>query len=223
MVPKQRQFIDVTQGQIAAAQEMWHGLSDWQHTDEALRLARDRFDGNSDLDTVLLKAALLDKLYATNVTYHLDLIEAARKITAVLATEGSGRQKVVKLAESLVEDKCLTSFASKYIHFFCDSNMPIYDWYAAFALTRHWGYPQAQIDRWREDYLGYCQSIARLKRRSGVSARACEMDHYLWLAGNWVWHQKHGEKAGINNELETFFNDPVKGQLAATTFGGLWK
>jgi len=48
---------------------MWQSLTDWQHTDKALKLARDCFDGNSDLDTVLLKAALLDKLYATNVTY----------------------------------------------------------------------------------------------------------------------------------------------------------
>ena len=219
------QPILVNQEHIAATQEMWQSLSGWQHTDAALRLAKTHFDDDSDLDTVLLKAVLLDKLYATNVTYHLDLIEVAAKIVKVWGSEGSSRQKVMKLAKVSVrnKDRYLTSFASKYVHFFYDDSVPVYDWYAALALARHYSFPQNRIEEWRKEYEDYGAKIDTLRQKSRIYADAREMDHYLWLAGNWVWLQKRREKAGINKELRAFFDNPVKGQLAEATFGGLLK
>ena len=213
----------MTHKQLSDAQTIWEKLPDWQHYDQVLAFAKDQFPDNTHFEPVLLKVALLDRLYRTNV---YDLIQAANRVVQIFGTmpDLSGIDKVVQLSDVTSNgERHLTSFASKYVHIFHDDSVPIYDSYAAFALTCHWGYPQSQIDKWREDYSGYCQSIDDLKRRSCVSAQARQMDRYLWLAGNWLWLQKRREKAGINKELRAFFEDSANRHFAEATFGGLLK
>ena len=125
------------------------------------------------------------------------------------------------MALAAVEGKKLVSFASKYAHFYCDQDLPLTDWYAIFALTRHLGERQARIEDWTRDYPTYCAKLELLKTQSGVTPTSRELDHYLWLAGNWVWWKKKGAKAKINRELEAFFSQPPGSVQAEAAFGPL--
>lgn len=232
MAKKQASLFLVTQEQILAAQEMWKSLPNWYRTDRVLETAKKTFPDNTDRDSVFLKVALLDGLYATNVRYYF--AQAVEQVITVFGSKShcDSRTKVIQLAEVQIdsETRHKTSFASKYIHFFHDDSVPIFDWYAAFALTRHLGCAKAQIDKWREDYDGYCCDIDRLKQASAVSASARETDHYLWLAGNWITLQEfrkktqgQDKKPPINSELAGFFEREDQAPFAEGTFKELLK
>ena len=211
MPAEQSLKIPVTQEQIAAAQEMWQSFQGQYPTDQVLEMAKKKFPKNTDPNSVLLKVALLDNLYATKVYY---LYEAAEHVVKVFKSTAHrpGRELVVELSQVQANGKTyrLVSFASKYIHFYHDASVFIFDKYAAKALAHHYDFPsrqiEGQINRWRESYDEYCQTIDDLLKRSrATSAQAAEIDHYLWLAGNWVTWQEHGDKAKISKPLKEFF------------------
>jgi len=226
MSTKQTQPIAVKQEHLSEAHDMWKSLPGWYITDQVLASAQEKFPSNTSDDCVLLKVVLLDGLYATNVRFHglstivAHVVQVFKKKPAL-----EGRQLVQELAGVQVKDKHvnLISFASKYVHFFRDNTVPIADWYAAFALTRHFGVAQARAQDWTREYGTYCQKIDELIRISLVSAQAREMDHYLWLAGNWITLQEHPDKDEINNELKTFFKRKDMTRRARDTFGELLK
>lgn len=222
MRTKQTRPISVTPEQISVAQSMWESLPGWQRTDRALAMAKEAFPSNTDLDSVWLKPALLDRLYATNV-YRLN--QAAERVVEVFGTMSHclSQEIVVELAKVQVNGKTrgLVSFASKYVHFFHDDSIPITDRYAAFTLTRHFGEPKARITDWIRDYQQYCRKIDELIRTSAISPTAREMDHYLWLAGNWVELQEKAQKAQINKGLLAFFSDQATVPHADAAFGSL--
>jgi hypothetical protein len=218
---KQSAPLGITEGQISEAQGMWDSLG-WQYTDKVLEMAKQAFPSNTELKSVWLKAALLDRLYNINVYY---LESAVKRVVEVFgyASRYSSREIVAELAKIRVESepRHLVVFASKYVHFYHDDSAPIADWYAAFALTRHFGEPQVRAADWKRDYRAYCSKVDELIRTSSISPTARKLDHYLWLAGNWVWLQKRGAKARINKDLLTFFSNEANAVRANATFKAL--
>jgi len=227
MSAKQTQPIVIKQEHLSEAHEMWKNLPGWYITDQVLAMAQENFSSNTSRDCVLLKVVLLDGLYATNVRFHgLDTVVA--HVVAVFERKPhlAGRQVVQELAGVQVKDKQvnLVSFASKYVHFFHDSSVPLADQYAALALTRHFRQPNVRAGDWMKDYcLQYCAKIDELLQASNVSSTAQELDHYLWLAGNWITFQEQGKKARINKELKESFKREDIAQRAKATFGKLLK
>jgi hypothetical protein len=219
MPTKQSLQIPVTQEQIAAAQKMWQDFQGDYPTDRVLEIAKEKFPENTNKKWVLLKAALLNSLYATNVYY---LYEAAARIVEVfeIMSLRPGKELVVELSKVQVNGKThnLVSFASKYVHFFHDDSVFIFDKYAAIALACHYGFLANQIEgqrnRWHKNYNEYCDRIDDLKR-----PEAAEIDHYLWLAGNWVKWRDHGDKAEISKPLKEFFKRENIAKCAEDTFG----
>jgi hypothetical protein len=141
----------------------------------------------------------------------------------------SSRELVIELSKVKANGETfhLVSFASKYIHFYHDASVFIFDRYAAIALAHHYGFLadqiERQITRWREDYNEYWDSIVDLKRPEAASAKAVEIDHYLWLAGNWVTWREHGDKAKISRPLKEFFKRGDMAQRTGDTFRKLLK
>ncbi len=218
MAHPQDAIIPLTQQQLDAANQMWSELPGWQSYDDALALAAETYPSNIDPTAVLIKAALLDRLYATNV---YELPEAVDRIVEVFGWTPalSGYEVVVALSE--VKRRHLVSFASKYAHFFYEKHLPLTDSYAIYALTRHFRVPKARIEDWTRDYRLYCQKIGELKRFSQITATARETDHYLWLAGNWITYRQQSSEATINKELKRYFSGPEHEQRLAETFGVL--
>ena len=218
MAQPQGATIPLTQQQLDAANQMWSGLPGWQTYDAALGLAAETYPSNTDPTAVLIKAALLDRLYATNV---YELPAAVDRIVEVFSRKPalSGYEVVVALSE--VQGRHLVSFASKYAHFFYEKHLPLTDSYAIYTLTRHFRVPKARIEVWTRDYPVYCLKLAELKRASQLAATARETDHYLWLAGNWITFQQQGPDATINKELKRYFTDPEHEKRLADAFGAL--
>jgi hypothetical protein len=73
------------------------------------------------------------------------------------------------------------------------------------------------------EYEDYCAKIDELRQASGICADAREMDHYLWLAGNWITLQERPDKDEVNNELKTFFKRKDMTRRARGTSGELLK
>jgi hypothetical protein len=209
----------LTRSQVDTAQQIWDDLPGWQAYDLTLKAAAVAFPSNTDPTSVLAKTALLDRLYFTNLKGLL--VPAATRIVVVFSASPllSGCDLVTSIAQ--VAGKQLISFASKYVHFYFDSNLPLTDWYALYALTRHFRQPEARVETWRLAYQIYFDKILELTRLSQIEATAREMDHYLWLAGNWIYHQKHGQAAQQNNELKDYFGASERQAALEAVFGQL--
>ena len=218
MVAPVTAFIPISQQQIAVANQMWNELPGWQSYDAALALAAETYPSNTEPRAVLIKAALLDRLYATNV---YELPAAADRIVEVFSSVPvlSGYEIVVSLSQ--VGARRLVSFASKYAHFFYEKHLPLTDYYAIYALTRHFRVPLARVEDWTRDYPQYCLKLSELKRASQLAVTSREMDHYLWLAGNWITFQLQGPRATINKELKRYFGNPECEQRLSDAFGAL--
>jgi len=227
MPTKRSDPLGVTADQISAAQTMWRSLpEDWHYADQVLAMAKQAFPSNTDRDSAWLKVPLLDSLYRTNVHFYLSHV--VNRVVEVFGkmSNHTSQDIVVELAKEVqVKKKSYRPmvFASKYVHFFHDDSSPMIDWYAAFALACHFRElkPEARIKKWKENYYGYCDAIDQLKEMSAISPTARDLDHYLWLAGNWVWFKKKGQKAKINKGLLAFFSLELNVVRANATFGAL--
>ncbi|MCC6190570.1 MAG: hypothetical protein IT318_16195 [Anaerolineales bacterium] len=208
----------LTLAQIDSAQHMWAELPGWQAYDLALKEAARAFPSNTESAAVLVKVAALDRLYFTNLK---NLIAVSDQIVAVFGTPPVPEGCDLVMALSHVGGQRLVSFASKYVHFFHDGSLPLTDWYALYALVRHFQQPEARIETWRQAYHTYFAKIMELKRLSGVEATAREMDHYLWLAGNWLYYQKKGPATQQNTELKRYFAAPDRKDMLEAAFAQL--
>ena len=214
----------VTAAQIEEAQQLRDVMPFWQHTNELFMEAKRAFPSNTDLTAVLLKATLIDRLYATNV---FAIFQAAQHIVSVLSAPTNipqGPALVMCLAEMTVGGKPrkVTSFAAKYAHFFLDGRLPIMDSYAAQALCLHLGLPQARVETWQQNYALYCKAIKELQTLTKFNITDDQLDTYLWLGGLSIQWLKKGEQAEINSEAKQAFKAASESQLQRA-FGPLWE
>ena len=135
---------------------------------------------------MLLKASVVNALYATNV-YAIRAM--ARHICDLFSVESelSDLQLVPRIAELAVGGKVrrCVSFA-KYAHFFVDPDrFYIMDYYAGQALAAHLGARRVDPADWTPDYPAFVQRVETLRRRDRIAVSNRELDRYLWLYGCW--------------------------------------
>ena len=141
----------VLPSQIEAAGRLHHRTTQWESTDRAFELLRDRLPGFSR-EACILKAAAINDLYSTRVyaiwrmAEHLhqvmtdhppeDPVELVTTIAALPSADGSGPERMH------------WSFASKIGHFFIDGDRyPIYDSYCRDMLALHLGPTEHATDQ----------------------------------------------------------------------------
>jgi len=196
----ERLAVPLLQSQIEAAERLHERLQGWTATERAFEELQGALPDYS-CGTVLVKAAAIDRLYATNVRGQA-IHQVACRIAEVMPMP---IEDPVAVVEAIIAapgvDKRYTSFASKFAHFFIDpERFPIYDSYTRKALARHLGKAQAN------SYRVFFQDIRDLRKRAGLTPSFRELDHYLWLAGTYHDFRDRG-KRNINAELLTLFPD----------------
>jgi hypothetical protein len=172
----------ITKTHIEAARRLYERMNNWRQTDQALEDVKLKFPRNDEINSVYLKASLLNGSYATFLYYAV--YDMAVEIVQVFkdAPDIDGRTLVSRLAQVRIEGKRRLSFASKYAHFFHPRNAPpIFDRYAAIALAKHLDEPEKLYSN--AHYESYCNAIEKLLQRSGIQPKPRELDRYLWLKG----------------------------------------
>ncbi|MGH9773866.1 MAG: hypothetical protein ACRD50_02845 [Candidatus Acidiferrales bacterium] len=192
--------------QIAAARRLHQRLDQWQSIDKALASLALQFPGFS-LEESLLKATCVNALYGTNVLAihrlakhitevlkNVDLISAGPELVEELAVPPRGHGKVHRHH----------SFASKFAHFFIDSErFPIKDSYAVEMVKFHLGLKSMEIDP-KRPYVAFWKNHRRLKEELSFSVSNPDLDHYLWIAGLYMKYRKNTQ-ADINREVHDLF------------------
>jgi hypothetical protein len=200
--------IVITPEKLAAVSALYARLEGWQIMASLLDDLRGTYPSNRDLKPVLLKASVLNQLYATNVFAIYDM---ARHICEVVSTHSDLHDRSLVQRIAKVEfggnARRFISFASKYAHFFIDPSIfPIVDSYAGWALAVHLGEPKTRSEAWRQDYGVFCDRVDRLKERDGISTSLRELDRYLWLYGCWMGY---GTGQLRSKELNALFSQPI--------------
>lgn len=197
--------------QIAAAGRLHQRLESWQSTNRALASLVSKFPG-LDFNSVLLKATCVNALYGTNV---LAIHRMARHIVQVLGKvdlRSVGPELIEELAVPPQDDGILHrhhSFASKFAHFFIDSErFPIMDSYAVAIIRFHLGRIFMLVDPERP-YEAFYKNHSILKKDFGCVSNS-DLDHYLWIAGLYRAYCKK-PRAAINREVRVLFgnHDPT--------------
>ena len=204
--------VPLTQEQVDAADQLQSKLKGWKLYEGILRDLADRFPSNCDLAHVLPKAITLNALYATGI---LAIQQMARHITNVAESSSDYSRpefadeiaRLTNLGPQRKTRNCL-SFASKYCHFFVDSQrFAILDAYAANALVVHLGKDAVRLGR----YADYLNAVDRLIAAAGLRRNYAELDHYLWLAGQRIAYNRgsaEGKPRAINAEVLPLFDHP---------------
>jgi len=193
--------------QISAAQRLHARLEQWQLVEKALAALGAEFPGCAPHE-VLLKATVVNALYGTNV---LAIERMARHVANVLARvdiHSAGPELVEQLAVPSQAGKTKTrrhySFASKFTHFFLNAERyPIMDKYATQMVKIHLGQKRILSDP-DHPYIAFSHNYDLLKKAARFTGSNREMDHYLWLAGEYLAWKKN-RTAQINSEARTLF------------------
>jgi hypothetical protein len=202
--------IPLESNQIAAAKLLHQRLEQWQMTDTALAALGAQFPGFAPHET-LLKVTAINALYGTNVYAVPRLAKHVANVMAQSQIWSLGPELVEQLAvpRSIgdIKGRRHYSFASKFAHFFVNPNRyPIMDKYATQMLKLHLGRVHFVADP-DHPYVAFSRCYELLKKEACFTGSNREMDHYLWLAGEFVvW--RNNRDAPINGEVRTLFDSP---------------
>ena len=196
--------------QIAAAERLHARSRQWRVSDGALHALARRFPDFGD-EAVVLKSVAINALYGTNIFAITRMAEHAKGVIATTDLASAGPELVEQLAAlpktaKQKKPRLYLSFASKFAHFFVDSErFPILDNYAAKTLVFHLG-EKNMVARPGHPYMAFVENLLRLRTAAGLACSTRELDHYLWVAGEYrAWREK---RAKINVEMENLFKKP---------------
>jgi hypothetical protein len=97
------------------------------------------------------------------------------------------------------------SFASKFAHFFIDSErFAIYDSFAAKMLRYHLGATGASVEV-GNTYSSFLGDLRAVKHHGALNCSTRELDKYLWLAGLYRQWKAVPHKPRINVDAEKLF------------------
>lgn len=198
--------IPLIETQVIAAGSMHDELEDWVAAERALDNLASTMPSNTELHQVLVKAAVLNQLYGTNV-YHLH--DMALQIVETFSCEADWEDEcflVERIAYPVTSDKFHESFASKYCHFFVDpARFPLFDRYVPAAVRLHLGRGNYRCKVTAHMYRNLYADLRTLRENLSFSPTVRQLDHYLWLRGQWETFTKKGDKAQIGAEVKNLF------------------
>jgi hypothetical protein len=152
---------------------------------------------------------VINSLYGTNVYAIPRVANHIVEVMARVNVEFAGPELVEQLAVTLpvgkVKGRRHYSFASKFAHFFVDpQRFPIMDKFAKEMLKFHLG--RGFTSNSVHPYLAFCKNYELLKKEVGFTGSNRELDHYLWLAGEYLAWRKN-RKAQINGDARSLFEN----------------
>ncbi len=153
---------------------------------------------------------MINALYGTNVYAFMRIASRVTNIMAHVEIPSAGPESVERLANppEVVGKKKYRHycFASKFAHFFVNAERyPIMDSYAKQMLKLHLG-PSRFILNPEHPYLAFCANYELLRSKAGFTGSNREMDHYLWLAGEYLAWRKN-RKSWINIQIRALFEN----------------
>jgi hypothetical protein len=152
-------------------------------------------------DAVTLKAVAVNALYGTNIRAIEKVADVLIKMLNTNHSTGPGLvEELVSEIKKVTKDQNHV-FAAKYAHFFIDPELPILDYYAEWMVAKHLGPAKSQNPK---RYLKFAENIERLKRLADLTCDCAQLDHYLWVAGEY-WRWKKNPKEEINSDLKYHF------------------
>lgn len=162
-----------------------------------------------DARAVLAKSTIVNALYGTNV---MAIVPVARKLHESLTKrmhKDLGPESLDDIACELGPRR-LTSFVSKYAHFFIDSTrFPIYDSHAVRMLEYHVGRGAAR-DAGSRPYAHFARRYNILADSLGLAGdHRRDLDRYLWLGGiQWAIQRskQRGVRPQVNAEVLGMFD-----------------
>lgn len=165
-----------------------------------------------DRPTVMLKVTTVNALYRAGVM-DKHLLRIASHITQVMAVEAEtcidpglvSRLGALPREDQSGIERTYRSFASKFAHFFVNAAaFPIYDKFSC-KMARYHIYGIDICDA--PSYECHVDRVAMLQAEVGDAYQYAELDHYLWLAGEyWEWLRDHD--ASIDQEARGLFAHP---------------
>jgi hypothetical protein len=183
-------------------------LPKWAATDRAFERLGQHFGW--DREGCILKAAAINDLYSTRV---YAIWRMAEHLMNLMVDPPNDPATLVEKIASLPEDdgtaprKHFWSFASKICHFFVNGDRyPIYDSFCRDIILYHLGRNLYSIDT-DNPYRAFITNLNRLQELSGLSVTLRDLDRYLWLTGQYREWLKKGDKAQLNSELRSLFED----------------
>jgi hypothetical protein len=199
----------ITQDHIGAARSLHRRLVRWQAIDAALASLASHYPGFG-LEATLLKATCVNALYGTNVLALHRMVKHVVKVLESVDLTRAGPELIEHLAvppQTNAKVHRHHSFASKFAHFFIDSQrFPIMDSYAVDMLKFHMGQKSMVVDDERP-YVAFWQNHSLLKQKIRFPISNPELDHYLWIAGLYRKYQRN-RNAEINREVQQLFENP---------------
>jgi hypothetical protein len=198
-----RLAVTLREGQVVAAGRLHHMLDEWKAAERVLGYLAQTLPYNTDPDQALLKAAALNQLYQTRV---FALHAMARHVASVFSAHPTFDDEcslVERLSRLEASGKEHESFAAKYCHFFVDSaHFPPYDQYARATLRMHLGRGNYCCTTTKQTYRNCYSDLANLRALLDFDPTVRDLDHYLWLRGQW---QASGDGKRIGAEAASLF------------------
>jgi hypothetical protein len=199
--------------QIEAALRLHNNLNEWTDSERILDTITCKFP-KFDKDSILIKSVILNTLYSTNVFAITRMSEHIYNLIKKSDVKKAGAELVEKIAclpktKEQVTDRRFHSFAAKFAHFFIDfEKFPILDSYAEWMLKYHLGRKLYRADR-EKRYHAFLENLNKLREISQIDSPYKEIDHYLWIAGEYhKWRNNHN--APINAMLKELFSNPSR-------------
>jgi hypothetical protein len=206
-----RLAVPLSPAQIAAAERLHARSRQWRVSDDALHALAQRFPDFGD-EAVVLKCVAINALYGTNVFAITRMAEHVKGVIAKTDLASAGPKLVEQLAAlpktaGQKKARLHLSFASKFAHFFIDpGRFPILDNYAVKTLVFHLG-EKNLVKRPGHPYMAFVENLLRLRTAASLTCSTRELDHYLWVAGEYrAYREKPNAK--INVEMRSLFQAP---------------
>jgi len=192
----------LTNSQIQAACKFW---KDGHWEVEAFAQLRQCFP--KPQEAVTLKAVAVNTLYSAGVRPIARVAQYLEKRLGSGSPYPTGPELVSDFVKEIADlkltkrDNHYHVFVSKFAHFFINPDLPILDQYSEWMVEQHLGLKHSyDSDR----YLKFAKNIQRLKEEGTLTCDCDELDHYLWIAGEY-WSWKHNPKKPIYTELRDDF------------------
>lgn len=174
-------------------------------------------------EAVILKAVAVNMLFSAGVR---PIAKVAEYLENRLCSDYPPGPELVRDFVEEIADLKLSKrknhyhvFVSKFAHFFINPDLPIMDQYSEWMVEQHLGLKHSyDSDR----YLIFYANIQRLKEEACLTCNWDELDHYLWIAGEyWCW--KRNPKQKIYPELKPHFerleNNPESERILVELLG----
>lgn len=177
-----------------------HYLKEWEENDEynlpdkaLLKLFRETYPANTDLNEIIIKCAAINTIYSTHIFNIHDVAKHILdlKIDHELKNdipEDKVLDFVDKLAKVEIGDKKFYyySFATKYCSFTNPDVYPIYDSYVEKVLVYYRDHNMIDTFETKnlKEYKEFCNILQKFKKRYHLEQyNAKQIDQYLWLMG----------------------------------------